>query len=162
LRPSERPQNSGFTLVELVIILVILGIIGGMAVGRFSDLDSFHARGFFDETLGALRYAQKLAVATGCEVQVQLQSTPPAGFALYQRSVGCASGAFSLPVIHSAKGAPFAAQAPAGIPFSATEPSLVFDAMGRALLPSGASTATLSMGAFTAEIVSESGLVRAL
>lgn len=54
--------QSGFTLVELVMVLVLLGVLAIALVPRINSQD-FGARGFHDETLAFLRYAQKTAVA---------------------------------------------------------------------------------------------------
>lgn len=52
--------------------IVILGILSATVLPRFFDLSSYQERVFFDDTLAAIRYAQKLAVATGCNVQVTI------------------------------------------------------------------------------------------
>lgn len=53
----------GFTLVELIIVLVLLGVLAVYAAPRMFDSNDVYARGFHDETLGYLRYAQKTAIA---------------------------------------------------------------------------------------------------
>ena len=54
---------SGFTLVELVVIMTILGIQAAFVVPRFADRRVFDMRGAFDEVSAVLRYAHQQAVA---------------------------------------------------------------------------------------------------
>lgn len=65
----------GFTLVELVVILIIVGVLAVAALPRFADQTMFEARGFHDETLSLLRYAQKAAIAQRRTVCVNLNAT---------------------------------------------------------------------------------------
>jgi len=73
--------SKGFTLVELVMTIVILGIVSATALPKFFSISSFQERGLSDDTLSAIRYAQKLAVASGCNVQVLISANQ---FALKQ------------------------------------------------------------------------------
>lgn len=52
----------GFTLVELITIMVVLGIIAVAAMPRFFG-NTFQSRGFYDQVISTLRFAQKTAVA---------------------------------------------------------------------------------------------------
>ena len=60
-RSSTRQR--GFTLVELVTIIVILGILAAAAAPRFFDRNVFDSRGFNDQVIATLRHAQKTAIA---------------------------------------------------------------------------------------------------
>jgi len=55
--------DAGFTLVELVMVIVILGLLAVVAVPRLSMGDSFRTTAFRDEVVAALRYAHKAAVS---------------------------------------------------------------------------------------------------
>lgn len=55
-------RSHGFTLIELVMVILILGVLAVFIAPRFDPRD-YAARGFHDETLALLRYAQKTAIA---------------------------------------------------------------------------------------------------
>ncbi len=86
-------------MIELVIVVMLLGILSVFAMGRLFDQNQFAARGFFDDTVNAARFAQKLALSTGCEVRVTLSAT---GFTLNQRATDCVTGLFTRVVAHPA------------------------------------------------------------
>lgn len=70
-----RWQQSGFTLIELIMVIVILGVLAVFAAPRLINTDDFNARGFHDETMSLLRYAQKTAIAQRRTVCVTLNNT---------------------------------------------------------------------------------------
>ena len=94
----DKNKSSGFSIFELVIVIVLLGIMSVYALGRFFDQDEAAARGFFDDTVNAVRFAQKLAISTGCDVRV---STVVSGYSLVQSS-GCTANDFTNPVVNPA------------------------------------------------------------
>ena len=64
MRTVHAQQASlGFTLVELVMVIVILGVLAVFVAPRLVDKHDLYAKGFHDETLAYLRYAQKTAIA---------------------------------------------------------------------------------------------------
>ena len=72
-QPALRQSRAcGFTLIELIAVLVIAGILATFAAGRFFQRDTFDARAFADQAIDLLRYGQKLAVAQNRPVYVRL------------------------------------------------------------------------------------------
>ena len=68
-------QQRGFTLVELIAVLLVGGLLAAVAIPRFFQQDSFDARSFADQNVSMLRYAQKLAIAQNRPVFVQLNGS---------------------------------------------------------------------------------------
>ena len=61
---AGRSINRGFSLLELVTVLVVVGILAAVAVPRLSDTQIYDQLGLYDNTRAILRYAQKSAIAT--------------------------------------------------------------------------------------------------
>lgn len=127
---------AGFTLVELVGIIAILGILLAVAAPRFFNPDTFAARGYEDGARAFLRYAQKLAVARHGEVHVHVGG---GGLTLCAGPTPPCSGAQRLPGPDGQ--VPFELRLPARVSQSPTQAVLGFDARGR---PSAALTLTIS------------------
>lgn len=118
---------SGFSLVELITVVVLLAIIGIVALGRFTDQNLFAARGFFDDTVSAVRFAQKLAISTGCDIRV---ITTASSYQLRQSST-CVADDFTNPVINPANRSSNYQNVNIPSGFSLTPGSITFDARGR-------------------------------
>jgi len=59
-----KTQQTGFTLIELVIVIVILGILASFAVPRFTDTATEARKATVKALEGSLRSAAALAKAT--------------------------------------------------------------------------------------------------
>jgi MSHA pilin protein MshC len=56
-------RTCGFTLVELIMVMVILGLLSIVVLPRLSDTSTFRSAAFRSEVVAALRHAQKSAVS---------------------------------------------------------------------------------------------------
>lgn len=121
----------GFTLVELVATLIIIALIATVTGPLFFDINVFRERGFYEETLSAIRYAQKHAVATSCTVRVVTTAT---GFTLFRPGVvgDCNTpGSFTVPLTDpSGNATTFTRTAPDGVVLDAAD--FTFTASGTA------------------------------
>lgn len=106
-----RSRAAGFTTVELVVTLLIVGILAAIALPRFQDNTAFTQRGFYDEVKATLRYAQKLAIAKRREVCVAF---PPGQVVLSFNPSTVAGAACSGSVNLPGQSAPYVVNAPAG------------------------------------------------
>lgn len=68
-------RESGFTIVELVAVMVIVGIVAAISAPRFVGVDAFDARGSYGTLTAALRYAQKTAIAQRRTVYANLNTS---------------------------------------------------------------------------------------
>ena len=154
--PAPGGRSDGYTIVEVVLVIVILGVIGAAAGPRFFDSSVFEERAYYDELTSALRYAQKIAVASGCPVRVDIGVT---SYALAQQAVSsghCDAGDTGFPVpVRLPTGEIMSGNAPTGI---TTAPSMVvvYTALGSTTL--GANQA-IGIGSRSLTIQAESGLV---
>jgi MSHA pilin protein MshC len=67
-------RSAGFTMVELIIVMLLIGILGAIGAGRFFKRTGFDAAAFAEQSAAMLRYAQKLAIAQNRPVYVQVSA----------------------------------------------------------------------------------------
>ena len=68
-----KPKQDGFTLIELVTVITILGLLAVAVIPRFASTSNFETRTAQDQLISALRQAQQLAMNKAVSANVQLQ-----------------------------------------------------------------------------------------
>ena len=147
----RHPCESGFTLVELVVILIVTGILAVAVVPRFFG-NEFEERGFHDGLKAALQHARHMAIASrrfvcvtntnstgpAASVAVTMDTLVPEGNEA--NAVVCAVGASTVAVdlpaalqgcAASAVNATNAICAPNGVTLGGD--SVIFDPLGRSV-----------------------------
>ncbi len=165
IRRATAQRCEGFTLVELVSVIAVLGILSAVVGPRFFRADDFNSAFFFDDTLAAVRYGQKLSIATGCNVQVSFTAT---SYTLNLQdgptsAAGCDGAGYVQAVLHPGTGAAtYVGTAPSGVTVSSTVSPLLFGPLGQAMDATETMTdATITVGGRAIDVVGETGLVYA-
>lgn len=160
--PRRRP--SGFTLVELVITMIVIGILAVVVLPRVSLLQGFDEVGYRDKVKATLEYARKAAVAqrrwscvslAGNDLTVTIDLNIPENYV----AGTCPANALALPATDKSC-SPSASNKvchPTGVSLTSATTTLRFSPLGQ---PSAGATYTVT-GTTTATITveAESGYV---
>lgn len=143
-----RRQHPGFTLVELVAMLLIMSILALVAIPRFFERSTFDARIFYDQMQSMLRFGQKVAIAQNRNVHVRLNGSSIAFcFTAFAVDGSCsapvsapggANGGSSATLASCANSHTWFCEAiPGAITFASTPvaPRFYFNALGKPFLP---------------------------
>ena len=130
-------RSHGFTLIELVIVIALMGILGAVAASRMLTPQGFASRGFYDEAQAVVRFAQKTAIAWRRTILVCVSATQVS--AISSNDCNALTPTY---VPHPANPANQlkTQPAPSGVTLSPTG-SFSFDGLGR---PTPATTLTLT------------------
>ena len=140
VRHNTAVRTRGFSLIELIVVIVLMAILVGVAVPKFFGQGDFEGPAFAQELASAARYAQKLAVVSGCPVRLTVTTS---GYSLFQpqpTTPPCTgTPTMTLNVKHPATGENFVASVPAGVTVSAG--TVLYSAAG---VPNAAATFTVA------------------
>ena len=67
-------RSIGFTLIELIIVLLVAAILAATVFPNL-NINIFRQIGGVQQATAAIRYAQKQAITSGCQVDVQITSS---------------------------------------------------------------------------------------
>lgn len=133
----HRHEAAGFTLVELITVLVVAAILAAVAAPRFFTRSAFEERGFYDQVLATLRYAQRVAIAERREACVALTAST---VTLSLNPSTTAGAACSAIVRTPGESAPYAIAVPTGLTLALAfpNPSFRFNGLGQPVSDAGA------------------------
>lgn len=127
-------HSFGFTLIELITVITIIGVLAVVVGPRFASSDVYEESTFFEDVVKAVRYAQAKAAGSGCITQIDFNAT---GYRLsIDADCDSANGFVAADITNPADysiGFTERAAPPAGTSYSATVDPLLFDGRGRAM-----------------------------
>ena len=117
-----RVRQAGFTLAELIVVILIVGILAVFILPRFFQTQDYEVQGTFDRVLATVRYAQKAAIGARCNVRVTFAGNSLS--AAFETVAPCTG-----PVLDPVKGGAIGVTGSSGVTIAGT--TFVYDALGR-------------------------------
>ncbi len=145
----------GFTLIELITIMILIGIIAAVALPRMSFLSGWNEIGYRDRVKATLEYARKSAVAQRRVVRVTIAGSGLTVEAQQQTPEGEGTAGWLALILPGSSSNAFAA--PGGVSLTPANDTVSFSALGQ---PDAAKSYTVSGGVGTIIVEAETGHVR--
>lgn len=129
-------RMQGFTLIEAIVVIVIVGILAVAGYMSYPNTNIFNVQGTVSQLIQDIRYTQNIAMSLGATYKLQINSTTYQ----FQNS----SGAAYIPLGYNSS----VVTLPSGTTLSPTQ-TITFDSNGK---PSAGTTITVSATGKTAVI----------
>lgn len=75
IQKLKKILGRGFTLIELVMVIVIVGILAGLVIPRFESFYAIKLEGAVKKVVSDIRYVQQLAVARHDDYAISFNAT---------------------------------------------------------------------------------------
>lgn len=146
MRSCRLKRQSGFTLIELVVVLMVLGVLSVYAAMRNSSPAAYTLRSQAEKMASDLRHVQSLATTWGRSLRITIV---PGANGSY--SVSCVTAGTSpcdtSPVLNPTTGSAFTVSLQQGVALAGPTTALEIDSLGK---PNAAATYVLSVPDTTA------------
>lgn len=177
---SPHPSHGGqfgFTMIELIVVMIVIGILAVVVLPRFDLLGGFDEIGYRDKVRATLEYARKLAVAqrrnvcvrtSGNSLELTIENTVPESSAGTCTAAANFPRALTLPAAdHACGGATNQVCAPANVTLKqngGATGQLAFSPLGRPFMTGMAVSPTVTYtvtgsAAYTITVEAETGYV---
>jgi MSHA pilin protein MshC len=151
-------NRKGFTFIELVMVIVLIGIIAVYAAPRLSNVTDTKAGAFVDKLRADIRYAQNLAMTRNQRYRVYCNGSgggaPASGYIVVNNATGeialdPAGGGNLIVTLNTGNYAGITVSTPAG-------GFIEFNSLG---VPTAAATLTIAPGGQQVTITAQTGAV---
>lgn len=139
------------------MVIVLLSILSAVALPRFFERSAFQDRAVYDDIVSTLRFAQKMAVATGCPTQFQFlpDTDDPESYQVMREQV-CDNDTFNQIVANPSDSNANLENTLNGATFNTDANIITFFPLGNA-----STSATITVAGKTINVIAETGFVNA-